>query len=410
MPNFLSRFKNSWNAFWGRDPTENTSLGYGNSYRPDRTPLSVTSMRSIVSSVYNRISVDVASIDFRHVRLNEEGKFKEEIQSSLNECIRLESNIDQTKQALFIDFMMTILEEGCAALVPVYTNTNPEETDSYDVQSIRVGKIMNWYPQTVDVEVYNEETGNRETINLQKRILPIVENPFYVTMNEPNSTLRRLIRVLSQLDRTNDQNSSGKLDLIIKLPYLAKSTIKKKYAELRRKELEEQLDGSQLGIGYIDGNEQIVQLNRSLENNLWTQAKELTSDLINQLGLTMNILNGTANEEELVNYHDRTIRVFCTAITEAIECKWISKTARTQRQAVRFFRDPFKIVPVTKLAEISDKLTRNEIMTSNEIRAIIGLTPSSDPRAGQLINANLNQDKNDPRIGIENKEEENNGL
>lgn len=403
----LERFKNSWNAFLGRDPTINTNIGYGSSYRPDRTPLSITSTQSIVSSIYNRISVDVAAIDFRHVRLNEEGKFKEEILSSLNECLRLEPNIDQTKQSLFIDFMMNVLEEGCAALVPVYTTSDPEETDNYDVQSIRVGKIMNWYPKSVDVEVYNEETGIREVINLPKRILPIVENPFYVTMNEPNSTLRRLIRVLSQLDRTNDQNSSGKLDLIIKLPYLAKSTIKKKYADFRRKELEEQLDGSQLGIGYIDGNEQVIQLNRSLENNLWTQAKELTSDLINQLGLTMNILNGTANEEELVNYHDRTIRVFCTAIAEAIECKWISRTARTQKQAIRFFRDPFKIVPVTKLAEISDKLTRNEIMTSNEIRSIIGLIPSKDPRADQLINANLNQDKNDPRIGITNKEEEN---
>lgn len=404
----LNRFKNSWNVFWGRDPTRNIGGFYGSSYRPDRIPTYISSAASILSSIYNRLSVDVASIDFRHVRLNEEGKFKEEIFSSLNECIRLESNVDQTKQSLFIDFMLTILEDGCAALVPVRTSSDPERTDSYDVLSIRVGKIMNWYPKTVDVEVYNEESGEREIINVEKRILPIVENPFYITMNEQNSTLKRLIRVLSQLDRTNQHNSSGKLDLIIKLPYLAKSTIKKKYADFRRKELEEQLDGSQLGIGYIDGNEQVVQLNRSLENNLWVQAKDLTSELINQLGLTMNILNGTANEEELVNYHDRTISVFCTAISEAIECKWISRTARTQRQAIRFFRDPFKIVPVTKLAELSDKLTRNEIMTSNEIRSVIGLRPSDDPRADKLINANLNQDKNDPRIT--SKEEKEDGL
>lgn len=412
MINILERFKNSWDAFRGRDPTS-SYLGMGSSYYPGRSRVFVSNIRSILSVIFNRIAVDVAGIDFRHVRLNEEGKYKEEITSTLNECLRLDPNLDQSKQAFFIDLVYSMLEEGVVAVVPVYTNADPIKTESYDVQSIRVGKIVNWYPQHVDVEVYREETGQFEIIReLPKRVVLIIENPFYAVMNEPNSTLKRLTRVLSQLDRSNEVNSSPKLDMIIKLPYLAKSKLKKAYAETRRKELEDQLDGSQLGIGYIDGNEQIVQLNRSLENNLWTQAKELTAELFNHLGLSMNVVNGTASEAELTNYHDQTIRVYCTAIVEEIERKWLSKTARSQRQAIRFFRDPFKIVPVSQLAEMSDKLTRNEIMSSNEIRAIIGLKPSDDPRADQLINANLNQEKEDPRISStkydkNNKEEDN---
>lgn len=401
MGKFLDKIKST---FWGRDPTYRGQV-YGGYYRPVGNTLSVTNARSIVSCIYNRIAVDVASIDFRHVRLNDEDKYKEEISSSLNECLRLDPNIDQSKQAFFVDLIMSLIDEGYVAIIPSETDIDPTESESYNVQAMRVAKITQWFPYDVEVELYREEYGRLDRIVLPKRIVPIIENPFYAIMNDSNSTLRRLIRVINQLDKTNDHNSSGKLDMIIKLPYTLKSAARRKMADSRRQDIADQLDGSSLGIAYIDGTEQVIQLNRSLENNLWTQVKELTADLYNQTGVTEKIINGTASEEELTNYYDRTITPFCTAISEEIERKWLSKTARTQKQAIRFFRDPFKIVPVTKLAEISDKFTRNEIASSNEIRSVIGWKPSDDPRADQLINANLNQDNRDIR-GMNNGDKE----
>lgn len=401
--NIITRFKNGWNAFFSRDPTYQ-SYGPSSSFRPYRGYVSYNGLRSIVSSIYNRIAVDVAAIDFRHVRLNDENNYQETMTSELNDCLGSNPNIDQGRQAFFVDVVESLINEGSVAIVPVDTvGENPLNSEQYDVVSMRAGRVTAWYPYDVRVDVYNERTGRHEEITLPKRIVPIIENPFYTTMNEPDSTLRRLIRVLDQLDRTNEQNSSNKLNMIIQFPYTVKNELKRKQAQQRRRELEEQLYESPYGIAYSDGTEKIVQLNRSLENNLWTQAKELTSELFNKLGMTESILNGTASEEELVNYHDRTIRPFCTAIAEEMERKWLSRTARTQKQAIRFFRDPFKIVPVKSLAEIADKFTRNEIMSSNELRAVIGLRPSDDPRADQLINANLNQTENDPRF--EGKEE-----
>ena len=401
----FGRFKNWWNAFSSRDPTRRY-FGSGNG----RNRLAVSNIRSVVSAAYNRIAVDVASVDFRHVRLNEEGKYKEDVNSYLNDCLKLNANLDQSSQALFVDVVESLIDEGCIALVPTDTDKDPLETDGYDVGSIRVGKILEWHPSDVKVEVYREETGMLEQIVLPKRILPIIENPFYTTMNEPNSTLKRLVRVLNQLDRANDLASSNKLNLLIQLPYTVKSELKKRQVEKRLNEIEDQLTESDYGIAYVEATEKIVQLNRPLENNLWTQAKELTSELFNQLGLTEKILNGTASEEELINYHDRTIRPFCVAIAQEIERKWLSRTARSQRQSIQFFRDPFKIVPVKSLAEIVDKFTRNEIMSSNEFRSVIGLKPSDDPRADMLINSNLNQSENDSRFEnankFENKEEE----
>lgn len=400
----FGRFKNWWNAFSSRDPTRRF-LGFGSGLRGGRNRLSVSNIRSVVAAAYNRIAVDVASVDFRHVRLNEEGKYEEDIDSYLNDCLKIDANLDQSSQALFVDIVESLIDEGCVALVPTDTSNNPFETDSYDIGSIRVGKILEWYPLDVKVEVYREETGRTEQIELPKRILPIIENPFYTTMNEPNSTLRRLVRVLNQLDAANDLASSNKLNMLIQLPYTIKSELKKRQVEKRLGEIQDQLTSSDYGIAYTDATEKIVQLNRPLENNLWTQAKELTTELFNQLGLTEKIINGTASEEELINYHDRTIRPFCVAIAQEIERKWLSKTARTQRQSIQFFRDPFKIVPVKSLAEIVDKFTRNEIMSSNEFRSIIGLKPSDDPRADQLINSNLNQSKNDRRFENVNESE-----
>lgn len=407
MANFLDRIKK---AFLSREPTKSgISYGGSSSYSPYRGAISLTNIRSIVSNIYNRIAVDVSSIDFRHVRLTDDDKYDDVISSGLNDCLKLDANLDQSKQAFFIDLVMSLIDEGYVALVPSeISNSNTSLTEIYaqDILAIRVGKIVTWYPQHVEVEVYNESTGMTERIVLSKRIVPIIENPFYCTMNEPNSTLKRLTRVLNQLDKTNSHNSSGKLDMLIKLPYKIVSEARRKFAESRRKDISDQLEDSSLGIAYIDATEQVIQLNRSLENNLWTQAKELTADLYNQTGVTENIINGTASEEELTNYYDRTITPFCEAIVEEIERKWLSKTARTQKQAIRFFRNPFKIVPVTKLAEIADKFTRNEIASSNEIRSVIGWKPSDDPRADQLINANINQESSRNFIRKNNEEEE----
>ena len=387
----FERFKSAWNAFMGRDPTV-TKYWYGGSgTRPDRTRHRIQNERSIINSIYNRMAVDSSSIDIKHVRLNNDGNYDETMNSHLNDVLTKEANIDQTGRAMIRDAVYSMLDEGCIALVPAYVTADPNVTEAYEVLEVRVGKIVEWYPQEVRVEAYNEMTGKKEEVILNKRYTPIIENPFYSIMNEPNSTLQRLLRVLNQLDRVNEQNSAGKMDLIIQLPYPTKNEARKREAEDRRKNLEEQLSGSQYGVGYIDASEKVIQLNRSVENNLWNQAKELKEELFNQLGMTMEILNGTADEKTMLNYYSRVIEPILTAIIEELERKWISKTAQSQGQAVRFFRDPFKLVPISNIADIADKFTRNCIMTSNEMRSKIGLVPSKDPKADQLINSNLNQ-------------------
>lgn len=394
MPSPIERFKSAYNAFMGRAPTT-TNFYYGSSSgnRPDRTRHRIQNERSIVNSIYNRIAVDSSSIDVKHVKLNEKGNYESTIDDSLNRVLTLDANVDQTGRALLRDYVYSILDEGCVALVPTDTTADPNFTDAYEVIEARTGRIVEWYPKHVKVEVYDENTGRKDQIVLEKRYVPIVENPFYSIMNEPNSTLQRLLRVLNQLDRVNEQSAAGKMDLIVQLPFMTKTESKQRYAEERRKSIEAQLTGSQYGIAYIDGTEKVIQLNRPVENNLWTQAKELREELFEQMGITMEILNGTADEKTMLNYYSRIIEPILTAIIEEIERKWLSKTAITQRQGVRFFRDPFKLVPVLDIAEIADKFTRNEIMTSNEIRSKIGLQPSSDPKADMLINSNLNQSK-----------------
>lgn len=391
MASPLDRFKSAYNAFMGRAPTNRTDCYSGNGSRPDRTRHRIQNERSIVNSIINRISVDACSIDVKHVRVDDDGDYVETMKSRLNRVLSSDANIDQTGREMIKDLIYSMLDEGCVALVPTDLTANPNFTDAYEVIEARVGKIVEWFPKHVRVEVYNEETGRKDQLLLEKRYTPIVENPFYSIMNEPNSTLQRLIRVLNQLDRVNEQNSAGKMDIIVQLPYLVKGDAKKRQAEERRKNIEAQLTGSQYGIAYIDGTEKVIQLNRPVENNLWNQAKELKEDLFNQIGITMAILNGTADEKTMLNYYSRIIEPILTAIVEEIERKWISRTATSQNQRIKFFRDPFKLVPVGDLAEISDKLTRNEIMSSNEIRVRVGLPPSKDPKADELINSNLNQ-------------------
>lgn len=392
MPGVRDRFKNAWYAFQGRDPTPEWDLqmGYATSFRPDRIQLSRNNLKSVVSSVYNQIAVDCSKIVVRHVRLDENEKYLETINDSLNRALTKEANIDQTGKALIQDTVLSLLDEGTVAIVPMVVDVDPKNTDSYKICEVRVGKILQWRPYHVFVEVYDDLTGQKKQRWFEKRVTAIIENPFYETMNEPNSTAKRLIKVLNQLDRTNEENSAGKLDLIVQLPYLVKGESRLKQAEKRRKDIEAQLTGSQYGIAYIDGTEKIIQLNRGVENNLWTQAVELKADLYNQLGFSDSIFNGTADEQTMLNYYDRTIEPIMSAIVENMERKWISKTAETQRQAIRYFKDPFKLVPVSKIAEIADKFTRNEIMSSNEIRSVIGIKPSSDPKADELRNANLN--------------------
>lgn len=386
----MTRFKAGWNAFLDRPKHQDyvPYVSYGG--RPDRLRLNFGNSKSIVNSVYNQIAVDVAAINIQHVRVNEEGRYEETINDSLNKALTYSANIDQTGRALIQDTVMSMLDEGCVAVIPFKTDGNPYETDSYKVESLRTAKILQWAPRRILVEAYNENTGRKEELWVDKRFTAIIENPFYATMNEPNSTAQRLIRVLNQLDRTNEQNSAGKMDLIIQLPYALNSERKQMQARNRRKEIEAQLTGSQYGIAYVDGTEKIVQLNRSVENNLWEQAKELTADLFNQLGMTQTIFDGTADEKTILNYTNRTIEPILNAITEEMRRKWISATASAQGQTIKYFRDPFKLVPVAQLAEISDKLTRNEITTSNEVRSFIGMKPSKDPKADELRNANLN--------------------
>lgn len=387
-----SRIKHAWNAFLNnKDPTYNYGSGTGYYYRPDRPRLTRGNERSIVTSVYNRIALDTAAIRINHCITDKNGRFSEIKESRLNACFNLEANIDQTGRAFIQDVVLSMLDEGCVAIVPVDTIFNPKVTGSYDIKSMRTGKILQWYPDKVKVRVYNDCTGNKEDIVLPKSAVGIIENPLYAVMNEPNSTMQRLIRKLSLLDVTDEQTASGKLDLIIQLPYVIKTEARRREAEKRRTEIEQQLAGSKYGIAYADGTEKIVQLNRSLENNLMKQIEYLTTMLFSQLGITQSILDGTADEQTMLNYYSRIIEPIISAIVDEVKRKFLTKTARSQNQTILFFRDPFKLVPVNNIAEIADKFTRNVIMTSNEIRQIVGIKPSDDPKADQLVNSNLNQ-------------------
>lgn len=392
-----SRFKNAWNAFRNREPTKVfQDIGYGYSYRPDRFHLTRGNERSIVTSVYNRIALDVAAIDIRHVQLDAEGRFCDVVQSGLNNCLSTEANLDQTGRAFIQDAVMSMMDEGCIAIVPVDTDDDPDDTTGYQILSMRVGRIRDWYPKHIRVELYNEETGRKQDIVVPKSTVAIVENPLYAVINEPNSTMQRLIRKLNLLDAVDEQSSSGKLDLIIQLPYVIKTEARRKQAEKRRKDIEQQLAGSKYGIAYTDGTERITQLNRSLENNLMKQIEYLTSMLYSQLGITQSILDGTADDKTMLNYYNRTIEPIIAAIVDEMKRKFLSKTARSQNKSIKFFRDPFKLVPVADLAEISDKFTRNEIAISNEIRQVIGWKPSDDPKADELRNSNLSQPNESP--------------
>ena len=388
--NIGSRLKHAYNAFMNRDPTY-TPIGSSYSIRPDRPRLSRGNERSIVTSVFNRIALDVASIDIKHCRLDENGRYVEDIDSGLNNCLDLEANLDQTGRAFIQDVVMSMLDEGCVAIVPVDTTLNPKITNSYDILSMRTGKILDWYPAHVRVRLYNDQTGDKEDILLPKSQVAIIENPLYAVINENNSTMQRLIRKLSLLDVTDEQTASGKLDLIIQLPYVVKTDARREQANRRRKEIEEQLTGSKYGIAYTDGTEKVTQLNRSLENNLLKQIEYLTEMVYSQLGITQEVLNGTADEKTMLNYNNRTVEPIVSAIVDEMKRKFLTKTARSQRQTITFFRDPFRLVPVNDIAEIADKFTRNEIMTSNEIRQIVGMKPSDDPKADELINSNISQ-------------------
>lgn len=393
MATFKERLKNSWNAFLGRDPTQYSNyldLGPGYSYRPDRTIMSKGNERSTITTIYNQIATDVSMIDIRHVRLNENKQYLEDIESPLNNALTQSANIDQTGRGLLKDLVISMFDEGSVAVVPVVTEGNPLKSESYKIYELRTAKIMEWYPKDVRLLIYNDRSGKKEEITLPKKMVAIIENPFYAVMNEPNSAFQRLRRILNQVDKTNDQNSAGKMDLIIQLPYITKSPTKQIQAEERRKKIEAQLTGSQYGIAYIDGTEKITQLNRSVTNNLWEQAKDLTEQIFNQFGLSQAIFNGTADEKTMLNYYNRTIDPILTTIIEEYQRKFLSDTAVTQGQAIRYFRAPFKLVPVDGLAEIADKFTRNEIMTKNEFRSILGMKPSNDPKADELINSNIN--------------------
>lgn len=407
MPESLtSRFKRSWNAFFNRDPTDDyRGLGASYYYRPDRPRFTRGNEQSIVTSIYNRIALDVASINIQHVRLDENGRFVSEIDSGLNNCLKLEANIDQSGRAFVQDIVMSMFDEGCVAIIPVDTKEDPEETNSYQILTMRTGKIVQWYPEHVRVRAYNDRTGRKEEVTLPKSMVGIIENPLFAVINEPNSTMQRLIHKLNLLDAVDEQTSSGKLDLIIQLPYIIKTEPRRQQAEQRRRDIEEQLSGSKYGIAYTDGTERITQLNRPIENNLLKQIEYLTSMLMSQLGLTQEILNGAADDKTMLNYYNRTIEPIVSAIVDELKRKFLSKTARSQRQSITFFRDPFKLVPVADLAEIADKFTRNEIMTSNEIRQVIGMKPSDDPRADELRNANINQSKEEEAAAISAEEE-----
>ena len=390
---FFTRLKHAWNAFINnKDSTINYGvLGSSYYYRPDRQRFTGGNERTIVTSVYNRIALDVSAVDIKHVRIDENDRYKETINSGINSCFNIEANIDQTGRAFIQDIVMSMLDEGCVAIVPIDTTTSPVNSNTYDILSMRTGKILQWYPNHVQVRVYNEKTGNKEDIILPKSSVGIIENPLYAVINEPNSTMQRLIRKLSLLDAVDEQSGSGKLDLIIQLPYTIKTEARRKQAEMRRKEIEMQLTGSKYGIAYTDGTEHITQLNRPIENNLMKQIEYLTSMLYSQLGITQSILDGTADEKTMLNYYSRTIEPIISAIVDEMKRKFLTKTARSQGQSFLFFRDPFKLVPINDIANVADTFTRNEILSSNEIRQLIGIKPSSDPKADMLRNSNLNQ-------------------
>lgn len=391
-----SRFKKAWNAFLNRDPTRYYSPtdGSGYTYRPDRPKFTRGNERTTVTSVYNRIALDVAAIDFKHCRLDDNNRYKEDIDSGINNCLTLEANIDQSSRAFIQDIVLSMLDEGVVAVVPVDTTMDPSKTDSYDILTMRTGKILEWRPTHVKVRLYNDRTGDKEELWLPKKSVAIIENPLYAVINEPNSTMQRLVRKLSLLDVIDEQSGAGKLDVIIQLPYAIKTEARRQQAEQRRKDIEMQLSGSKYGIAYTDGTEKITQLNRSLDNNLMKQIEYLTNMLYSQLGITQTILDGTADEKTMLNYYNRSIAPIVFAIADEMKRKFLTKTARTQKQTIMTFRDPFKLVPVNDIAEIADKFTRNEIMTSNEIRQIIGMKPANDPKADMLVNSNISQSKN----------------
>ena len=388
---FGSRLKHAWNAFTNRDPTsKGIGPGVGYSYRPDRPRFTRGNEKSLTTSVYNRIALDVAAIGIKHCKLDKNNRYIEDVNSGLNNCLNLEANIDQTGRSFIQDVVMSMLDEGCVAIVPVDTTFNPNDTNSYDIQTMRTAKIIEWKPTSVKVRIYNDRTGEKEELWVPKKTVAIIENPLYAVVNEPNSTMQRLVRKLNLLDIIDEQSGSGKLDLIIQLPYVIKTEARRAQAEQRRKDIEEQLSGSKYGIAFTDGTEHVTQLNRSLDNNLMKQIEYLTSMLYSQLGITQTILDGTADEKTMLNYYNRSIEPIVSAIVDELKRKFLTKTARSQGQSIVAFRDPFKLVPVNNIAEIADKFTRNEILTSNEIRQIIGMKPSEDPKADMLLNSNLN--------------------
>ena len=392
MANFLERLQHGWNAFLnGEPPNHGYSEVVSYAYRPDRHRMSRGNERSIVTAIYNRIAMDVAAISVQHVKIDENGKYLETVPSKLNYALTTEANIDQTSRSFIQDVVMSMFDEGCVAIVPVDTTLDPTITGAYDVDTMRVGKILEWYPRMVRVRIYNDRNGRKEEVVLPKSMVAIIENPFYTIMNEPNSTLQRLIRKLNLLDAIDEQSGAGKLDLIIQLPYTIKTEARKKQADDRRKDIEMQLAGSKYGIAYTDATEHVTQLNRSLDNNLMKQIEYLTSMLYGQLGLTDTIINGTADEKVMLNYYNNTIEPIISAITDEMKRKFLTKTARTQQQSIMFFRDPFRLVPVDEIANMADKFTRNEILSSNELRAIIGYKPVADERADELRNKNINQ-------------------
>lgn len=403
------RLQHAWNAFVYNDNNyvNPQNLGGLSTFKPDRVHFSRGVERSIVTSVYNRLALDVSSIAIKHVRLDENGRFKEEVDSGLQNCLNVEANIDQTGRAFLQDVVMSMLDEGCVAIVPVDTTIDPAKSGSYEINTMRTGKILEWYPAHVRVRVYNDRKGIHEEVVLPKSGVAIIENPLYAVINEPNSTMQRLIRKLNLLDVVDEQTSSGKLDLIIQLPYVIKSEARRKQAEERRKDIEMQLSGSKYGIAYTDGTERITQLNRPAENNLMKQVEYLTSMLYSQLGLTQSIMDGSADDKTMLNYYNRTVEPILAAITDEIKRKFLTKTARSQKQTIMYFRDPFKLTPVLDLAEIADKFTRNEIMTSNEIRQIVGMKPADDPSADELRNKNLNRSNEaiDNKKAIQSPEE-----
>lgn len=401
-----ARLKHAWNVFTAKETVGGRwDIGPSNYYRPDRPIFSRGNERSIITSVYNRIALDVAAITIQHVRLDDEGRFTSVMDSSLNDCLSLEANLDQTGRAFIQDVVQSMLDEGCDAIVPVDTDLDPK-SGSYKIETMRTGKILEWYPQHVKVRVYNERTGRKEDVLVPKRTVAIVENPFYAVMNEPNSTMQRLIRKLNILDAIDEQSGSGKLNLIIQLPYVIKTEARRQQAEKRRKDIEEQLSGSKYGVAYTDGTEHVVQLNRPVDNNLMSQIEFLTSMLYSQLGLTQSIMDGTADDKTMLNYLTRTVEPILSAIVDEMKRKFLTKTARSQKQSILFFRDPFKLVPVGEFAEIADKMTRNEVMTSNEIRQKIGMTPSKDPNADKLRNSNLSAPKEESTEQNKPKEDE----